>query len=221
MGIITDPQPRQAPSGRHIDLEYITVNGGGPFALRHRRAAADAVYNAPLLSAVTAIEADPVVPGTSALIVMPLPLVTPPAGYKWSLQALFSGSVLLVCPEEVNVRLDLQHQYQDLNDDWQPLSPSGSGVCTQFVESPTGGAQIDKEESVSMLALRDQDDFNVETAATEVNVRVAWGLLVGSGGGSAQFRCANSAISNLTLEDQRNGWDYSVGWVLRPSTDIS
>jgi len=217
MGESLDPQMRQSPSGRHVGPPCGT-NG---FATRHRRATPGEDYPAPLLNAVTDVQTSPVIPGTSALLFMPLPTVLAPAGYKWSLQGQFDGNVLIVCPAEVAVRLDMQMQYQDENLVWQPLSPSGSGVWSRTITSPEGGDQINAEETVALLALRDLEAFDLGLGDTEVLVRVAWGLLVGSGGGDARFHCEATAIGSTVLEDERRGWDWSLSWVLRPTSDIS
>lgn len=215
MGSPLDPQMRQSPSGRHVGPPA----GTGPFATRHRRAAAGSQYDAPLISTPTALQTNPVIPSVTAQISIPLPVTPAPSGHKWSLQALFAGNVLIVCPAEVAVRLDLQEQYQDALGAWLPLSPSGSGVWTKTITSPEAGDQINSEEAIALLALRDLSDFDLAIDAVAVSVRVAWGLLVGTGGGTAHFLCQNTPIGVLVLEDERRGWDWSVSWVLRPSDD--
>lgn len=216
MGSALDPEMRQSPSGRHVGPPA----GTGPFATRHRRAAAGEDYDAPLLNAVTAIQTSPVVPGTSALLSIELPTTPAPAGHKWSLQAQFAGVVFMRCPAETTFRLDIQEQYETEAGDWVPLSPSGSGVWTKTLTSATGEPQIDAEEAIALLALRDLADFDLALAATEVSVRVAWGALVSSDPGDAHFHVENTAIGVTVLEDERRGWDWSLSWVLRPSTDI-
>lgn len=189
----------------------------GPFATYHRRAAAGATYDAGSIGAATAIQQNPVVPGTSALLSIPLPDVAAPDGYKWSLQAQFSGLPLQVCPSEGTNRMDIQQQYQNDVGAWVPLSPSGSGTYSHTLNSPEGGDQINDESTVALLALRDLDAFVLAADAETVELRVAWGIFTGTGGLS-RFLVADEPIGDL--EVGRNGWDWSVAWVLRPSTDI-
>jgi hypothetical protein len=191
----------------------------GPFASLYRRSASNTLYTAPLLSAVSAVQSNPVVPGTSALVVTQLPQDAPPDGYKWSLFAQFTGLPRYVIADAGTTRLDMQLQYEAAGQVWTPLDLSGAGTYSKAFTAPSGGGTLTYDDTVALMALRDLADFSLDVA-TEASVRCAWGIVQGTQTDTVTFQSTPTAIGSDTIEDVRNGWDFHLRWLLRPSTDI-
>lgn len=178
------------------------------FATYIEQAGLNLTYTTPAASAVysSLIATNPVIPGTSAEIVLARPSSAPPPGYRWAIKAHFTAAVRYQNSDggaPINLVCGMQLQMSEDGASYVPLSTTLS--ATSNMEIRALDASDDVTESVALHGTR---VFAGDTWQGDegIIVRAAWGCPTTNG----------SARINTGDEGETGGWDFTAGWVLTP-----
>lgn len=176
------------------------------FAVYTKQAAINRAYPTPAGSEfyATVVRTNPVIPGTSADLVVARPQSAPPSGMRWGLLAHFSGAARLQSTNgTINFALGLQLQVSEDGALFVPLSTTLTGGAVKRIQGLAAGS--DQYESFDLHAMR---VFAGDTyqGAEGIIVQAAWGCPTADG--NASFITGD--------EGESGGWDLTAGWVLTP-----
>lgn len=180
------------------------------FAVYTEQASSNSTYVTPAGSALYSelIRRNPVVPGTSAEVVLARPASAPPSGYRWAILAHFSACVRLQAEgAPINIDVGLQLRMSEGGSVYVPLSTTLSGAALLSVQDLDPAA--DHVESVDLHAMR---IFAGDTWQGDegIIVEAAWGCPTANG----------SARIVTGEEGETGGWDLTAQWVLTPINDV-